>query len=580
MLTDKVFSFLGKFNIPVSAKTFGFFRILFATHLLLIFSQVYNFRELIFDAIPEISKNVFPVLLFLFIWFISILGLVMGFFTRWSALANYICVVLITSVFTNSNVGTFNDDLLRMGSFLCIFMPVSRCFSVDNIRIQLTNQSTTNHKTSYLNYILFIFLTLGLLYLPSGITKTYSPMWVKGLGLWIPMNIPHNKWNALPNLLVNQYVLVHAINYLVILWEITFVVLLLIPSLHRYAILPGLIFHLGIALFFPFPIVCTGPLVFYALFIPDSFWDWLSEKLSTKRIMILDYQPHDNLQIRIMRLIAIFDFRKAYSFEPSPNTRLTYQNALNSLKIYGFYRPIIWCFETGFAKKFMGNIYHTFMLPLQTGTTSKMFTYNFRQTLFIYFVLFCLVMQGGVSCYHLYSHFTTGPEKRMEYMRKRKSGYDLSMKPTNILRTFLGINSRGLFLDHANTGQKTTYAIALVDSTGMEQWLPMMNQRGYISGDMNRNMAWAKVTFNLMGFGINRADSVGLKKFTKFWASKKHISTQNLHLKVYGKTYTYPTEYEENYYQKLENIPWRQEGEIWWTNGIFRYSQVHIDSIR
>ena len=171
-LIDKVFTFLNRFNKPVSTHSFGLFRILFSAHILLIISQVYTYRQLIFEAVPGVSKNVFPALLYIFIWTIAVLFLITGTKTKWAALVNYICVVLATSIFTNSNVGTFNDDLLRIGSFLCIFMPVSRSFSFDSLINKLTFHNPKPAQTSYLFYLIFIFLSLGLLYFPSGDRKS------------------------------------------------------------------------------------------------------------------------------------------------------------------------------------------------------------------------------------------------------------------------------------------------------------------------------------------------------------------------------------------------------------------------
>jgi len=575
-ISNSIFKFLGNYNTPVSSKTLGIFRIVFTLHLLLILEEVYTYRQLIFDAVPGTSIQVFPVMVYLFIWFISLIFLLTGTYTRIAAIINYLFIVMSTSLFMNAHVGTFNDDLLRIGSFLCIFLPVSKSFSFDAILKNLRHRQLQPEHTSKLNSLLFIFLSLGLLYFPSGITKLYSPMWNHGLGLWIPLNLPHNKWNELPNLLVNHEYFLYAINWIVIIWEIAFVFLIFKPSMHKWIVIPGLIFHAGIALLFPFPAVCTGPYPFYLLFIPDSFWKKVSDYFNTSEKQIIQYSQNSKSDNALVALVQSFDFRNRFNFisENVDGRIFTAEKALELLSSYWIYSLPIAFIKVTNLRRPISFIYYSLIADYLSIGTKPAFNYKGKQTIFIYFVITCTAMQLAISCYHFYSHFNSGAEKRMEYMRKRKEGYDLSMKPTNLMRTFLGINSRGLFLDHANSGQKTTYAIVRVLPDGKEEWLPLIDSRGYVSREMNMNMAWAKVTFNLMGFSTSPADSSGVKKLTRFWMLKHGISNYPINFRVYGKTYTYPDHFETDYYKKLEAQPWFTEGEATWTDSGFVWQRI------
>jgi hypothetical protein len=548
---------------------------------LLILSEVFRYRELIFDAVPGVSRNVFPVNVFLVLWLTSLLFLLSGLFTRMAAICNYLFVVMATSLFANSNVGTFNDDLLRIGSFLCIFMPVAKSFSLDVLKNNIQFRDYPPAKTTQVFYILFLFLSLGLLYLPSGLTKTYSPMWVHGLGLWIPCNIPHNKWNELPNLIVNHYWLLSSLNYLVIIWEIAFVFILFIPRLHYLIVIPGLIFHLGIALLFPFPAVCTGPLVFYVLFIPDSWWEVFYNRIQMKVKIPVSYNPNVPSQYRMARFIEFLDYRKRYLLIPETGSDdlLTYRHMIQLIGKYATFKWLSAIFNIGIIRRILKLSHRIWISGLNHPSDNRLMNASFRYTLLVYFTISCALLQAAISSYHVYSHYHSGAEKRMEYMRKRKEGQDFSMKPTNLARTFLGINSRGLFLDHANTGQKTTRGITIRDHDGMETWLPMIDQKGYVCRELNMNMAWAKVTFNLFGFGAGPLDTSGVQRLTRYWALIRHLPLNDLTFKVYAKTYTYPDHFEKDYYLKLERIPWKSEGEARWINGRFSFISSDTSAI-
>lgn len=505
--------------------------------------------------------------------------LLIGFYTRIAAILNYVFVVLATILFINASVGSFNDDLLRIGSLLCIFMPVSRSFSFDALVNKFTQIIPRNPKTQQLNYILFLFLSLGLMYTASAFTKLVSPMWLKGLGLWIPLNIPHNKWNALPNLIINQEGLMIGVNYLVIVWELAFLFLLFKPRYYAWIVVPGILFHAGIALFFPFPLICTGPLAFYLLFLNDNFWNALSRRLRSKTQTELVFRRSDIGSIRLARLLLSLDFRERYAVKwvdgMTPDS--SFDTTCRALQAYWIYRPFIVVVQFNPVRLILRTVYRLYFSNAWIQSGNGLLNYAFYKTLLVYFTLFCLTMQLGVSAYHVYHRIRHRVFHEAQLKAKDMHGnFDISTKPGMLVRIFLGINGRGLFLDHDSKGLKTTYALTRFDKQGNEFWMPMMSERGYVGSSLNMNLLWSKTTFQLIAFGTQPADSTGLKKLTRFWAIKQNEPFDKLHFKVYKKTYTYPTAFEKDYYLKLESLPWLEEGEIWWKNGNFSYQSAQI----
>ncbi|MFA6262195.1 MAG: HTTM domain-containing protein [Bacteroidia bacterium] len=578
-LTDRFFQFITRFNKPVSTHTFSAFRIFFSIHILIIIANFYQLHPLVFDSVPDIGRNSFPAKLFIVLWTIAVGMLLVGFYTRIAAILNYVFVVLATILFINASVGSFNDDLLRIGSLLCIFMPVSRSFSCDALIDKLTNIIPRKPQTQQLNYILFLFLSLGLMYTASAFTKLVSPMWLKGLGLWIPLNIPHNKWNALPNLIINQEGLMMVVNYLVIIWELVFLFLLFKPRYHGWIIVPGILFHLGIAVFFPFPLICTGPLAFYLLFLNDQFWNAISKRLKSRVQSELIYSRSDIGSIRLARLMLAFDFRERYAVKwiDGRAQESSFNTTCNALHAYWLYRPLLFIIQLKPVRLILRSVFRLYFSGAWVQSGNGLLNYAFHKTLLVYFTLFCLTMQLGVSTYHVYhriKHRVFNEDNRKAH--DMHGNFDISTKPGMLVRIFLGINGRGLFLDHDSKGLKTTYALTRFDDKGNEYWMPMMSERGYVGSDLNMNLVWAKTTFQLIAFGTQPADSIGLKKLTRFWALKQKTPLDSLHFKVYKKTYTYPTAFEKDYYLKLESLPWLEEGEIWWQNGKFSYQSAQI----
>src|SRR5690349_17971057 len=121
---DRFIHYFKSFDYPVSARSFAFFRILYSLYVLGLIYELNSEWPLLFDHIPPYSISLFPIKISLLIWFLSSLFLLTGFFTRFAAIINYILVLLMAVFFANSNIGSFNDDLLRIGGFLLIFLPV------------------------------------------------------------------------------------------------------------------------------------------------------------------------------------------------------------------------------------------------------------------------------------------------------------------------------------------------------------------------------------------------------------------------------------------------------------------------
>lgn len=581
-MVNKLLQFFKQFDYPVSARSFALFRILFALYSLVLIYQLHTSYPLYFDHAPPFATSLFPARLTLLLWTMLNLFLLTGLFTRPVALANYVLVVIMTAFFANTSISSFNDDLLRIGSFMMIFLPVSRQCSADSLIKALTRENARQH-TRYLYYLLFILITLGLLYFGSGVTKLFSPMWQKGLGLWTPAVMPHNKWNGL-SFFVDQQWLMYGLNFFVIAFEILFPFLLFFKRTHWFLALTGIGFHAGIALLFPFTYISIGPIMFYSLFLPDSFWNKLGQWIESSSKQTIYYNAVSYNHQLAIRFIKWFDVRNTFIMDEH-HGRFSFRdksgwNAFTTacsssilllpfgilLRITTFRLLAEYIAETWLPGKFIS--------VEKTDGPGEFKRFSF----FVFIALICGIQLLYLT-YHSYSLIKADSAKAKTYKQQRISTQDFSTKPSNLARTLFGVNSRGLFLDHAFTGTKTVFALSYRLPDGKEEWLPIFDQNGYCQ-KLNRNLSWHKLTFRYFVLDALNPDTNGLKKFTLLWAKKNHISLDDLHMTVYRRRYLYPSEYEKGYLDKMLAKPWDTTAIIHWKDTVFHYNPLPADTLK
>ncbi|TAE87023.1 MAG: hypothetical protein EAY81_04725 [Bacteroidetes bacterium] len=572
----KIQSFLKQLDGTVSNKGFALFRITFALFLLAFISHITYYRPLIFNTIPVLAPNPFPAKLFLSIWLVAVAGLLVGWQTRIAAIVNYIFVVLAAFSFSNSGSGSFNDDLLRIGSFLLIIMPVQKAWSIDVVTYTLSYGVRPAAQTSKLNYLGAVFVSLGLMYWASSLTKLYSPMWSKGMGLWIPAVMPYNKWHGI-SFYLNQKWLMMAANYFTVIWEMLFLFFLFTNKWRHYFLLAGVFFHLVIAAIFPFPLLCFGPIPFYLLFIPDSFW----LKFSPKPLLI-GLNPNDKRHVFFARVLTGLHAA----------TQLSYNNTgkllINNQAFNSNWQAVTFALKTTFVGRLLGWLVTIELIKLLALAVANRFiqfegsnkhpvqllTETFKRQAFLVFCVTLFCVQAFYSSYHLVSRINGGVtvEGMKKYYHIRKDITDFSLKPSNLFRTLFGLNARGVFLDHSNMGTKTVFAITHTDKNGNKTWLPYFNEKGYCLG-LNMNLAWSKYSFNSVCSGTI-PNPMELEKTLWFWADRYHIKLDSLDLEVVKRTYQFPEHFEYNYHQKLVNQPWLPEGKVMWRKGKYYYHPI------
>jgi len=346
------------YDKKISSKGLGVFRVLFTSVLLLEVVRIFRFRQLYYDPLPFIQRNLLASEIAFTIWICVLFMLIIGAYTRISALINYIFVLIFIS-----HIGTYeyHMDYTYIGvSFLMIFIPVSKSYSIDRVIFKLKYKFSPIQKTSVLSYWLIIFIGIGLIYITSTILKIQSNAWLNGLGLWLPASIPQitiidNQW------LLNQEFLIKFLGYFTLVFEFIFLLLFWRKSFRTIIFFIGVILHLGILIEFPIPYFALGYIAIYTLLIPVSFWNTIESKLKLKATKLKSL--YDDLYSKIENKNYFNSMGNLNQRELKPNIFPRRKTKLFGIKIFiitvlvtQFLTEIKNPFNDGIAKNIYSNI--------------------------------------------------------------------------------------------------------------------------------------------------------------------------------------------------------------------------------
>jgi hypothetical protein len=253
-------------RLEVDALGFAFFRIVYAWILLRELRQIFFFQSLIF---PEGMLSPGLALGLLVVWGMALCFLLAGWLTRPAAIVNYLISVVV--VWGMPDFKYHLDYIMISVNFLLIWLPVSATLSLDADWRKRKTGLPAPRRVSASGIYLLAIIPLGLVYLDSVIYKLTSPMWMSGLGFWLPSSLPQNAQTDL-SWLLNHQGLVKAIGYGVIVFEALFLVLIWFRPLRLVLVVAGLLLHAGIGVAYPIPHFSLAMMALYLPLLPDGFW--------------------------------------------------------------------------------------------------------------------------------------------------------------------------------------------------------------------------------------------------------------------------------------------------------------------
>ena len=115
----------------ISSKNLSLFRITFFSVLLAEVIRLNYFKVLIFDKIPYLSPAEIDFSVPIVIWAFSVIALILGVFTRFFSILNYLLSLILVGTIHTFEYHVFYSYIGI--NFIMIFMPISKCLSVDRL---------------------------------------------------------------------------------------------------------------------------------------------------------------------------------------------------------------------------------------------------------------------------------------------------------------------------------------------------------------------------------------------------------------------------------------------------------------
>jgi uncharacterized membrane protein YphA (DoxX/SURF4 family) len=280
----------------VSATGLAVFRIAYGSVLLAEIVQLFRYRQLVFHPIPYLwpaENAVEPLLL---VWMVAVAMLIVGWMTKPAAIASYVATLVTFSSFTSYEYHI--DFVFTTVNALLVFLPVSNRLSVDSVLAARKGCSLSSH-VSLLLYDAIIFSAVAIVYFDSVLFKLWSPMWIDGLGVWLPAAYPHNTWMDVSELLDNRYLMQFA-SYLTLALESVFILLMWNRRYRIILLCVGLPLHIGIILVFPIPLFALAMIALYLPLVPPHWWDRIFSKKNIEMAPVPSARPAIILSVLVL----------------------------------------------------------------------------------------------------------------------------------------------------------------------------------------------------------------------------------------------------------------------------------------
>ncbi|MEO8085338.1 MAG: DCC1-like thiol-disulfide oxidoreductase family protein [Bacteroidota bacterium] len=613
----------------IDATGLAVFRISYSLVLLMEVIQLYYFRHLVFDTIPFLKPselNFGPIII---LWIGVILFIVMGLFTRTAAIINYLFTVLFFGL-----CSTFEYHMFYVYTginFLIIFLPVSKVLSIDLLRVKLKFSNTKffykpGRTVTQLAYTIPLFLAVAFVYFDSTLFKLLSPMWLRGLGLWLPASMPLDV-NVDASPLLNSEFVSKFLGYLTFVFELAFLFTFWFKKFRIPLLIVGVGLHLGIVILFAIPWFGLGVAAIYLLLIPAGYWKkWKRPEVKNQRLTFY-YDNECPLCARTKIVIEHFDIRKRIRFlalqshyQDQPAFKeISYDDILRDIystdekgKVFkGFDTYIRVANEIPYLKPLswlmrIPGIYHigksVYGFVARKRNTERCTEDNCGYTppsipadadkikimhglsladLKVRGITFGLVtltifqliisLNSGVPSKTI--RLVMGKENKDNFVRR----FSLSVK--SFTRPFLGITNHGVFMDHHLMNYNNLFAVTYVDPAGGERWLPMTLPSG-MPGAYIYGSELIKWTFRVNNPEVEQQKvEEGIEKFSAFWAVKHGISLRNAQFKIKMKEIESTLVWQKDFLKKNIAGPWRDIGTAQWKEEQFTCAIENINGL-
>lgn len=617
----KYFEFIARlFKKQIPGEGLAFFRITYAIVLMCEIGHLIYYRHLIFDRTPYLEVYELDSFLPVFLaWEVLLSLLLIGAFTRTVTIANYVLTLAFFSV-----MSTFEYHVMYVYTgvnFLLMFLDVSRCYSFDRLWIQLKYSSTReryipSNTVSQLHYLVIPFMALGFVYFDSVFYKSCSPLWMKGMGMWLPASLPFvvhvdSTW------MLNQKWLVLGLGYLTLVFETVFIFLFW----HRLARVPLLIvgvgLHAGIVLQFPIPLFGLAVLAAYLTMVPVSCWAILRDFVHRKEPKLRVYMDSEcPLCLRTRIILESFDITKAivfksvqedatqeeelndvsqgelianlYSVDSFGAVRNGYETYIKIFQVIPYLIPLALLMRIPPVSTFGRKLYayiaamretercttETCDIPLRRVPPANfndlrllagLQVRDLKVFCWCLFLVFAVALQANVLQRSLLGHSVIRSAKLDAV------GLGYVSRLARFSKIAFGITSHPVFMDSHFRGYNSIVGMEWEPDVGERIWLPIIDQRG-MPGAYNYGANWVCWTFRTSGPNLDFDKfEERVEKWLVFWAYKNDVDLSAGKFIFHVKNVEIPEQWEVDFLKKQLAKPWKKVGEARWEGDSFLF---------
>jgi len=554
----------------ISPAGLAIFRIGYGINFLLEILNIFNYRQLYFDKIPYLDFYFLDIAVLLLLWIIIIVFLILGFYTKIAAVLNYLFTIVLISSMTTYEYHMFYT--YTGINFLLIFLPIHKAISLDLVKKKLEYLEKgvvyKGEHVAKINYFLPVFVGIGLFYLDSAfIYKLNSPIWLKGLGVWLPSSIPHitiseNQW------LLNQEFLVKLLSYLTMAFEFMFIFLFWHKRYRFLLLVIGIGLHLGIYVEFPIPYFAIGYITIYLVMVPVSFWKIFWNKIIVKKQKLFLYCDTSSLPThKFVTIIESFDVFKAVKIIKEDDFSGNRDFVLQNKMVLKDSEGVVYTGKSLLDRIGKASFLCYIVLSLSRSSfceNSVISTLEQNEKRTIDFISFHRTNNSSLKNGFLITLMILAMLFQIQIYHSFFFSKQFSGVVHRFSKKYFGITHHDVFVDAHMVGYNNVYTLKYKGKL-----LPILDERGmadkYISGGsyaywiFRVNMPYVKQN----SYSLRK----GIIDYTSFWMHDNDVNlSEDQEFEIVRKKVRLVFEWEEDLLEKNMSSPWEKVGSIKWKN--------------
>jgi vitamin K-dependent gamma-carboxylase-like protein len=569
-------------SCQVSPLGLAVFRIVYGLVLWAEVAQLVVFRRLIFDEVPYLSPPALGVGFCLALWLIAVSAIIVGSFARLACVLNYALSVLFFGSLTTFEYHA--DHIYTTVNFLLIFTPIAERLSFDRwLAARQGSPLSVRATVSIWHYHTLLLAGVGLVYFDSFFWKICDPMWTEGLGVWLPMSLPHDTWLPATWLtrLLNRHWLMLAASYTTLALEFAFIFLMWFRAPRVVLLAIGLTFHFGILIAFPIPLFALVMISLYALLVPQDWWDQAAEYISSRVIAKRLRAAHSESPPVVPRRRAqeAAHFRVDFA-NPEPATSATHKRRAGIPVVVSATIPRE-TIATASNSRLVGDISSEEQesTPSDVAPPVAIRPINPIRPL----VGNNGLRAGSESCcdlplrakiafvsiavvWQLILIFQTPVFQGKDHVPS--SGTSFAVARDFVYRYF-GVCSHAVFLDYMHRSYDRELALVQVLPQGGLRWLHLVSETGQARRH-NSGRVWCAWTHRIAAKNVDaNSFGTGVRNYTAFWAKRRGIDLADARFLVFSRQCEPVQGWERNYLLRQTQQPWTPIFEARWKDRQF-----------